>query len=162
MNSETKLDKWFSALTSELKKLPPEALDEYRELFGETIQDIKIVLSFQGPTPETLFIRPVLEERHMDNQLEYTIKAGMVSTVWLINRPEMTALRKLLTVKKPPKEKKNRSRYLSRAKKLHKAAADSAVGSVITCPACGDTFIKKTYQHKFCCTECRERYWNNI
>ena len=162
MTSKTELEMWFSALTTELKKLPPEALDEYRELFGDTVRELVVVLSMQHPVPENLYVTPVLEEHHMDNQSEYTVKAGMTAVVWLINRPEMATLRKLLTLKEPPKEKKNRSRYLSRAEKLHKAAAGSPVGSVITCPACGETIIKKTYQHKFCCTKCKERYWNNI
>ena len=60
------------------------------------------------------------------------------------------------------KEKKNWSRYLSRAEKQYKASEDSKVGSIITCPACGKAITKRTYQHKFCCTKCKERYWNNI
>ncbi len=162
MTSETELEKWFSALTAELKKLPPEALNEYRELFGDTVQELVIVLSMQHPVPGNLYVTPVLEEHHIDNQSEYTVKAGMTAVVWLINRPEMATLRKLLTLKKLPKEKRNQSRYLSRAEKQYKAAEDSKVGYTITCPACGKAITKRTYQHKFCCTKCKERYWNNI
>ena len=34
------------------------------------------------------------------------------------------------------------------------------VGTEIVCPVCGERFIKKSYQQAFCCTECKDRYWN--
>ena len=40
---------------------------------------------------------------------------------------------------------------------INKAAK---VGSEITCPVCGCTFIKKSYQQAFCCTSCKDSYHN--
>ena len=37
----------------------------------------------------------------------------------------------------------------------------SKVGETITCPVCGEQFEKKTYQQAFCCTKCKDSYWNN-
>lgn len=37
----------------------------------------------------------------------------------------------------------------------------SKVGETITCPICGEQFEKKTYQQAFCCTKCKDVYWNN-
>ena len=35
------------------------------------------------------------------------------------------------------------------------------MGETITCPICGEQFEKKTYQQAFCCTKCKDAYWNN-
>ena len=35
------------------------------------------------------------------------------------------------------------------------------VGMEIVCPICRNHFIKKTYQQAFCCTKCKDTYWNN-
>lgn len=37
----------------------------------------------------------------------------------------------------------------------------SKVGEFITCPVCGEEFKKKSYQQAFCCTKCKDAYWNN-
>ena len=34
------------------------------------------------------------------------------------------------------------------------------IGSVCVCPICYKKFIKKTYAHAFCCTKCKEKFWN--
>ena len=35
------------------------------------------------------------------------------------------------------------------------------VGEEIVCPICGNHFTKKSYQQAFCCTKCKDAYWNN-
>ena len=37
----------------------------------------------------------------------------------------------------------------------------SKVGETIICPICGKEFVKKSYQQAFCCTQCKDTYWNN-
>ena len=37
----------------------------------------------------------------------------------------------------------------------------SKVGETIICPICSKEFVKKTYQQVFCCTQCKDTYWNN-
>lgn len=39
---------------------------------------------------------------------------------------------------------------------------DAKIGEEISCPVCGKVFTKKTYQQKFCCTKCKNKYWNTI
>lgn len=43
---------------------------------------------------------------------------------------------------------------------------DAKIGSDITCPSCGSTHIKKSYQSVFCKTKggtkCKDNYWNNV
>ena len=34
------------------------------------------------------------------------------------------------------------------------------VGETIVCPICGTSFAKKQWQQAFCCTQCKDRYWN--
>lgn len=36
----------------------------------------------------------------------------------------------------------------------------SNVGTECKCPICKRTFIKKTYQQKFCCIKCKNKYHN--
>jgi len=54
-------------------------------------------------------------------------------------------------------------------KKLIEAKAlcnDAKVGEEITCPSCGTTHVKKSYQSVFCKskggTKCKDNYWNNV
>lgn len=37
---------------------------------------------------------------------------------------------------------------------------DAKTGETITCPICGEVFIKKQYAQAFCCKECKDSYWN--
>jgi hypothetical protein len=34
------------------------------------------------------------------------------------------------------------------------------VGSKMYCPYCRKIIVKKSWQHKFCGTECKDKYWN--
>ena len=38
--------------------------------------------------------------------------------------------------------------------------AKKKVGKIIQCPGCARLFLKKTYHQKFCCTRCKDYYWN--
>lgn len=40
--------------------------------------------------------------------------------------------------------------------------SEAKIGSTIECPYCQKKFIKKSYQHKFCNTKCKDKYWNII
>lgn len=34
------------------------------------------------------------------------------------------------------------------------------VGEIIVCPICGKEFTKKQYSQAFCCSSCKDEYWN--
>lgn len=34
------------------------------------------------------------------------------------------------------------------------------VGEPCVCPVCGEVFIKRSYQQAFCCTKCKDWFWN--
>ena len=34
------------------------------------------------------------------------------------------------------------------------------VGTTIVCPICGETFSKRQYAQAFCCSRCKDKYWN--
>ena len=40
-------------------------------------------------------------------------------------------------------------------------ANTAKVGQEINCPSCGRPMKKKSYQHKFCNTRCKDDYWND-
>ena len=44
----------------------------------------------------------------------------------------------------------------------YEVAKESKVGARIHCPGCGRELVKKSYQHKFHGTKCKDRYWNTI
>jgi hypothetical protein len=53
--------------------------------------------------------------------------------------------------------------------KAYNIAKTAKVGELITCPACGKQFIKKTYNQIFCNNaktkksyNCKDRYWNTV
>ena len=64
----------------------------------------------------------------------------------------------------------NRYKYMNKnRKKLIEAKAlcnDAKVGEEITCPSCGSTHVKKSYQSVFCKTKggtkCKDNFWNNV
>ena len=45
-------------------------------------------------------------------------------------------------------------------KKYYKANKAAKVGETIKCTYCGTPFVKKSYQQAFCCTECKDKWWN--
>lgn len=50
------------------------------------------------------------------------------------------------------KKHKSNARYAE-----NKAAK---VGTELICPICGKTFTKKQWAQAFCCTSCKDRFWN--
>lgn len=56
---------------------------------------------------------------------------------------------------------KHTSRFQAMTKR-YKVADKANVGEIIKCPYCGTNIKKKSYQHKFCNTKCKDRYWNYI
>lgn len=38
---------------------------------------------------------------------------------------------------------------------------DAKIGDTIVCPVCKTKFIKKHYQQTFCCSDCKNKYWND-
>jgi hypothetical protein len=44
---------------------------------------------------------------------------------------------------------------------LYKDNKSAKVGTQIECPVCHKKFVKKYYQQAFCCTEHKEKFWNN-
>lgn len=45
---------------------------------------------------------------------------------------------------------------------IYKVNCEVKVGSMIMCPECHSRFIKKTYNQKFCCTACKDKFHNRI
>jgi len=45
---------------------------------------------------------------------------------------------------------------------VYKMCDLTKVGGEMRCPGCGEIIIKKTYQHKFCGQQCKDRYWNTV
>lgn len=44
----------------------------------------------------------------------------------------------------------------------YKLADSARVGQTVGCPWCGESFVKKTYNHRFCCVPHRDEYWNHL
>ena len=42
------------------------------------------------------------------------------------------------------------------------ASKSAKVGMTITCPTCERRVQKRSYQQAFCCTRCKDRYWNTV
>jgi len=49
---------------------------------------------------------------------------------------------------------------MTKRQKQYKENKGAKVGATILCPVCGETFIKKQYSQAFCCTHCKDVYWN--
>ena len=47
-------------------------------------------------------------------------------------------------------------------KVAYEDASNAKTGDKIICPFCGKDLVKKSYQHKFCCTKHKDKYWNII
>lgn len=45
-------------------------------------------------------------------------------------------------------------------KKLYKINKAAKTGEEIMCPVCKETFIKKQYSQAFCCSHCKDVFWN--
>ena len=45
-------------------------------------------------------------------------------------------------------------------KEAYDIAKSAKVGDTISWPACGKKNRKRSYQHKFCNTKCKDHYWN--
>lgn len=43
---------------------------------------------------------------------------------------------------------------------IYKFNKTTKVGTTIVCPICGETFSKRQYVQAFCCSECKDKYWN--
>jgi ribosomal protein L37AE/L43A len=43
---------------------------------------------------------------------------------------------------------------------IYKFNKTAKVGTTIVCPICGETFSKRQYAQAFCCSECKDKYWN--
>ena len=96
---DKKFSDWVAKLSDELEKLTSEDMEEYRELFGETVSGLRIVTHIQNPVPGKFYVSPIVEEVHSDNISEYVVKAGLPATLWLLNRAGMKKLCKMLTFK---------------------------------------------------------------
>lgn len=44
---------------------------------------------------------------------------------------------------------------------LYKNNKAAKVGTEIECPVCHTKFKKRQYSQAFCCTECKDRFWNH-
>ena len=49
---------------------------------------------------------------------------------------------------------------ISKRKRTYLANKSAKVGELIKCPICGTEFKKKQYSQAFCCTHCKDTYWN--
>ena len=43
---------------------------------------------------------------------------------------------------------------------LYKGNKITKVGTEIICPICGKQFTKRQYAQAFCCSDCKNKYWN--
>ena len=43
---------------------------------------------------------------------------------------------------------------------LYSYNKDAKVGTTLICPICCENFTKRQYSQAFCCSECRNEYWN--
>lgn len=49
---------------------------------------------------------------------------------------------------------------MAKRKGLYKTNKKAKVGETIECPICHTKFTKKQYSQAFCCTRCKDRFWN--
>lgn len=47
-------------------------------------------------------------------------------------------------------------------KQLYTIGKTASIGTVISCPGCGMTLVKKTKDHKYHGSVCKDAYWNNV
>lgn len=53
------------------------------------------------------------------------------------------------------------SRKVSFCKERYNINKACKVGETIICPICHTAFIKKQYSQAFCCTQCKDKFWNS-
>lgn len=46
-------------------------------------------------------------------------------------------------------------------KGLYKTNKAAKVGETIECPVCHRKFTKRQYSQAFCCTQCKDKFWNS-
>jgi len=49
---------------------------------------------------------------------------------------------------------------MTKRQQLYQTNKAAKVGTMITCPVCGDEFKKRQYSQAFCCGQCKDTYWN--
>ena len=47
-----------------------------------------------------------------------------------------------------------------RKKGLYTTNKEAKVGDTIECPICHTKFVKRQYSQAFCCSQCKDRFWN--
>lgn len=57
-------------------------------------------------------------------------------------------------------ERKILSRLGNSIESPRKRNERAKIGDTCRCPICGKKFLKKTYQQKFCCIRCKNKYHN--
>lgn len=45
-------------------------------------------------------------------------------------------------------------------KGLYKLNKEAKTGEIIECPVCHRKFVKRQYSQAFCCTNCKDKFWN--
>ena len=50
---------------------------------------------------------------------------------------------------------------ITKRKATYLTNKNAKVGDLCTCPICGNNFIKKQYSQAFCCSKCKDAYWNS-
>lgn len=56
----------------------------------------------------------------------------------------------------------NREKVKVILKARYLANKEAKVNTYVKCPICGTTFYKRTYHKTFCCTKCKDKYWNYV
>ena len=49
---------------------------------------------------------------------------------------------------------------MTKRKKQYTENKVAKVGETITCPICGTEFTKRQYSQAFCCSSCKDTFWN--
>ena len=62
--------------------------------------------------------------------------------------------------RKSERRRAARSEQIERQSKVYDTNKAARNGVELKCPSCEKTFIKKSYQQAFCCTQCKDDYWN--
>ena len=58
--------------------------------------------------------------------------------------------------------RKQRRKLVRKKEERYIENKQAKVGIELRCPGhgCGNTFVKKSYQQAFCCTKCKDSFWN--
>ena len=59
-------------------------------------------------------------------------------------------------------EKPTLKEIIDTYKKLYKKAKNAKIKEMIWCPVCQKVMVKRTYQHTFCSTKHKDKYWNTV